>query len=96
MFSMAGLAIIVSPSQVGSSIKILTLIACSVFCLSQIQKYFQVESFFDVFFAFVLLIVIAFLLWRIAERVPDLLFHLSEIQKDMDAVRRHVEEKQVD
>ncbi len=49
-----------------------------------------------VFFAFVLLIVIAFLLWRIAERVPDLLFHLSEIQKDMDAVRRHVEEKQVD
>ena len=49
-----------------------------------------------VFFAFVLLIVIAFLLWRIAERVPDLLFQLSEIQKDMDAVRRHVEEKQVD
>jgi hypothetical protein len=53
-------------------------------------------AFGMVFFAFVLLIVIAFLLWRIAERVPDLLFHLSEIQKDMDAVRRHVEEKQVD
>ncbi|MEM1436003.1 MAG: hypothetical protein AAGG11_18235 [Pseudomonadota bacterium] len=34
------------------------------------------------------LVVIAFLLWRISEQLPDILFRLSEIQRDIAELRR--------
>lgn len=36
----------------------------------------------------VVLVVIAFLLWRISEQLPDILFRLSEIQRDIAELRR--------
>ena len=33
-------------------------------------------------FSFLVLCVIAFLLWRISDQMPDILFRLSEVQKD--------------
>lgn len=36
----------------------------------------------------VVLVVIAFLLWRISEQLPDILFRLSEIQRDVAELRR--------
>ena len=38
--------------------------------------------------SFLVLCVIAYLLWRISEQVPDLVFRLSEIQRDMADIRR--------
>ena len=35
-----------------------------------------------------LLAVIAFLLWRISEALPDIIFRLSEIQRDLAELRR--------
>ncbi|MEM6707261.1 MAG: hypothetical protein AAF648_00590 [Pseudomonadota bacterium] len=37
---------------------------------------------------FILLAVIAFLLWRISDQLPDLVFRLSEIQRDIAELRR--------
>jgi len=39
-------------------------------------------------FSFLVLCVIAFLLWRISDQMPDILFRLSEIQKDLAEMRR--------
>ena len=38
--------------------------------------------------SFIVLCVIAYFLWRISEQVPDLVFRLSEIQRDMAEIRR--------
>ena len=39
-------------------------------------------------FSFLVLCVIAFLLWRISDQMPDVLFRLSEVQKDLAEMRR--------
>ena len=36
----------------------------------------------------ILLAVIAFLLWRISEALPDIVFRLSEIQRDLAELKR--------
>ena len=40
------------------------------------------------FLVFLVLCVIAFLLWRISDQMPDILFRLSEVQKDVAEMRR--------
>ena len=40
------------------------------------------------FFAFLLLAVIAYLIWRISDQLPDILFRFSEIQKDIAEINR--------
>ncbi len=34
---------------------------------------------------------IAYLIWRISEQLPDLVFRLSEIQRDLAEIRRQLE-----
>ena len=41
------------------------------------------------FLSLVALITIAYLLWRISDQMPDLLFRLSEIQRDVAELRRN-------
>ena len=43
------------------------------------------------FLSFLLLAAIAYLLWRISDQVPDILFRLSEIQRDIAEIRRRSE-----
>ena len=43
------------------------------------------------FFSFIVLLAIAYLLWRISDQMPDILFRLSEIQRDIAEVRRRGE-----
>jgi len=40
------------------------------------------------FFYFVLLAIIAYLAWRIADQIPDIIFRMSEIQRDVAELRR--------
>ena len=40
------------------------------------------------FFSFIVLLAIAYLLWRISDQMPDVLFRLSEIQRDIAELRR--------
>ena len=40
------------------------------------------------FLSFLVLCVIAFFLWRISDQMPDILFRLSELQKDIAKLRR--------
>lgn len=42
-------------------------------------------------FSFLVLCFIAFFLWRISDQMPDVLFRLSEIQKDIAELRRQRE-----
>ena len=35
------------------------------------------------FFSFIVLVLIAVILWRINNQIPDLIFRLSEIQRDI-------------
>ena len=42
-------------------------------------------------FSFLVLCVIAFFLWRISDQMPDVLFRLSEMQKDVAELRRQGE-----
>ena len=44
------------------------------------------------FFSFVVLLAIAYLLWRISDQIPDILFRLSEIQRDIAELRRRQED----
>ena len=41
------------------------------------------------FFSFLVLLVIAYLLWRVTDQLPDLIFRLSEIQRDVAEIRRN-------
>lgn len=34
---------------------------------------------------------IAYLIWRISEQLPDLVFRLSEIQRDLAEIRRQLD-----
>ena len=43
-------------------------------------------------FSFLVLCVIAFFLWRISDQMPDVLFRLSEMQKDLAGRRRQGEQ----
>lgn len=40
------------------------------------------------FLSFLVLLVIAYLLWRVTDQLPDMIFRLSEIQRDVAEVRR--------
>jgi hypothetical protein len=42
------------------------------------------------FFSFIVLLAIAYLLWRVTDQLPDLIFRLSEIQRDVAEVRRRL------
>ncbi len=43
-------------------------------------------------FSFLVLLAIAYLLWRITDQLPDLIFRLSEIQRDVAELRRKLTE----
>ena len=43
-------------------------------------------------FSFLVLCVIAFFLWRISDQMTDVLFRLSEVQKDVAEMRRQGEQ----
>ena len=38
--------------------------------------------------SFIVLLAIAYLLWRISDQMPDVLFRLSEIQRDIAELHR--------
>lgn len=40
------------------------------------------------FLSFLMLVAIAYLLWRIADYMPDVIFRLGEIQRDVAELRR--------
>jgi hypothetical protein len=40
------------------------------------------------FFSLLVLVVIAYCVWRISEQLPDVLFRLGEIQKDIAELNR--------
>ena len=42
------------------------------------------------FISFIVLLGIAYLLWRVTDQLPDLIFRLSEIQRDIAEVRRRM------
>lgn len=42
------------------------------------------------FFSFIVLLGIAYLLWRVSDQMPDLIFRLSEIQRDIAEIRRRL------
>lgn len=44
------------------------------------------------FLSFLVLLVIAYLLWRVTDQLPDLIFRLSEIQRDVAELRRQITE----
>lgn len=41
--------------------------------------------------SFLLLVGIAYMMWRIMDQLPDIVFRLSEIQRDMAEVRRNLQ-----
>lgn len=45
------------------------------------------------FFSFLVLLVIAYLLWRVTDQLPDLIFRLSEVQRDVAELRRSLSEQ---
>jgi hypothetical protein len=42
------------------------------------------------FFSFLVLLAIAYLIWRVTDQLPDLIYRLSEIQRDVADLRRRV------
>lgn len=44
------------------------------------------------FISFLVLLGIAYLLWRVTDQLPDLIFRMSEIQRDVAEVRRSLAE----
>jgi hypothetical protein len=42
------------------------------------------------FFSFLVLLAIAYLVWRVTDQLPDLIFRLSEIQRDVAELRRRL------
>ena len=44
------------------------------------------------FFSFLVLLIIAYLLWRVTDQLPDLIFRLSEVQRDVAELRRTLSE----
>jgi hypothetical protein len=46
------------------------------------------------FLIFLLVAIIAYLIWRIADQLPDLIFRVSEMQRDLAELRRTTTEGQ--
>jgi hypothetical protein len=44
------------------------------------------------FFSFLVLVGVAYLIWRISDQLPDLIFRISEIQRDVAEIRRKLTE----
>ena len=42
------------------------------------------------FLIFLVVLVVAYFVWRVADQLPDVIFRLSEIQRDVAEVRRNV------
>jgi len=42
------------------------------------------------FLSFLALLAIAYLVWRVTDQLPDLIFRLSEIQRDVAELRRRM------
>ena len=40
------------------------------------------------FLSFVALLAIAYLVWRVADMLPDLIYRISEMQRDISEIRR--------
>jgi hypothetical protein len=47
------------------------------------------------FLSFIVLLAIAYLVWRVTDQLPDLIFRLSEIQRDVAEIRRRLAEQGV-
>ncbi len=47
------------------------------------------------FFSFLVLIGVAYLIWRISDQLPDLIFRISEIQRDVAEIRRRLAETNI-
>lgn len=41
-------------------------------------------------FSFLVLLAIAYLIWRVTDQLPDLIFRLSEVQRDVAEIRRRL------
>ena len=46
------------------------------------------------FFTFLLLAGATYLIWRITDQLPDLIFRISEIQRDVAELRRAIDDSQ--
>ena len=46
--------------------------------------------------SFLTLLAIAYLVWRITDQLPDLIFRLGEIQRDVAEIRRKLTESSED
>lgn len=46
------------------------------------------------FLSFLVLLAIAYMLWRIMDQLPDVVFRLSEIQRDIAEIRRNQQQSQ--
>ena len=44
------------------------------------------------FLLLIVLIAIAYFAWRIVDQLPDIVYRLSEVQRDLADLRRHVVE----
>ena len=42
------------------------------------------------FLSFLVLLAIAYLVWRISDQLPDIVFRVSELQRDVAELRRNV------
>ena len=42
------------------------------------------------FLSFLVLLAIAYLMWRISDQLPDIVFRVSELQRDVAELRRNV------
>ena len=42
------------------------------------------------FLSFLALLAIAYLVWRVTDQLPDLIFRMSEIQRDAAEIRRRI------
>jgi len=42
------------------------------------------------FLSFLVLVGVAYLIWRISDQLPDLIFRVSEIQRDVAEIRRRL------
>ena len=48
------------------------------------------------FFSFIVLLAIAYLVWRVTDQLPDLIFRLSEVQRDVAEIRRRLADQAVE
>jgi hypothetical protein len=46
------------------------------------------------FLSFLVLIGIAYLIWRVTDQLPDLIFRLSEVQRDVAEIRRRLADEE--